>query len=98
MHETSIAHALLEQIRRHTPPGHYAISAHVEAGPYQAINPQALEWAWQVVTQDTELQNAQLQFTALPFDFACPRCGKKWTGLDPLALCPCGSEPRVNGS
>ena len=98
MHETSIAQALIDQVRRHTPPGHYALSVRVEAGPYQAINPQALDWAWQIVTEATELSRTKLEFRALPFEYACARCGKTWTGADPLALCPCGSEPRVTGS
>ena len=98
MHETSIAEALIDQVRRHTPPGHYALIVRVEAGPYQAINPQALDWAWQIVTEGSELAQTKLEFRGLPFEYACARCGKTWTGSDPLALCPCGNEPKVSGS
>ena len=98
MHETSIAQSLLEQIRRHTPAGHYAMVARVEAGPYQAVNPQALEWAWQIISEDTELAGMKLEFRGLPFAYACARCGRNWTGNDPLEMCTCGGEPRVSGS
>jgi hydrogenase nickel incorporation protein HypA/HybF len=98
MHETSIAQALIEQVRRHTPPGHIAAIARVEAGPYQAINPQALDWAWQIVTDGTELAGSKLDFTALPFTLDCPQCHRSWTTTDPLELCSCGTPPKVSGS
>jgi hydrogenase nickel incorporation protein HypA/HybF len=98
MHKTSIAAALIEQVRRHTPEGHVAIVACVEAGPYQAINPQALEWAWQIVTEGTELASAKLEYHGLPFELACGRCGRKWTGADPFEPCACGGEARAEGS
>jgi len=98
MHETSIAQALIEQVRRHTPAGHVAISARVEAGPYQAINPQALEWAWQIVAGETELAHTKLEYRGLPFDLSCISCGRKWTGADPFEPCTCGSEARAAGS
>ncbi len=97
MHETSIAQALIDQVRRHTPAGHIATVARVEAGPYQAINPQALEWAWQIVTAETELAQSKLEFRALPFEMSCPGCGRKWAGADPFELCTCGAEARAAG-
>ncbi len=98
MHETSIAQALIEQVRRHTPEGHVATVARVEAGPYQAINPQALDWAWQIVTEGTELASTKLEYRGLPFAMSCPKCGRQWTGADPFELCSCGSEAAANGS
>jgi hydrogenase nickel incorporation protein HypA/HybF len=98
MHETSIAQALIEQVRRHTPEGHVATVARVEAGPYQAINPQALEWAWQIITAETELAHTKLEYRGLPFDLSCARCGRKWTGTDPFELCSCGAEAQAAGS
>jgi hydrogenase nickel incorporation protein HypA/HybF len=98
MHETSIAQALIEQVRRHTPEGHVATVARVEAGPYQAINPQALDWAWQIVTDGTELAHTKLEYRGLPFEMSCPGCGRKWTGDDPFELCTCGAEAAASGS
>jgi hydrogenase nickel incorporation protein HypA/HybF len=98
MHETSIAQALIEQVRRHTPEGHVATGAKVEAGPYQAINPQALEWAWQIVTEGTELARTKLEFRGLPFAMTCLTCGRAWSGEDPFEACACGGEARAEGS
>ena len=98
MHETSIAEALIEQVRRHTPPGHRVTLVRVEAGPYQAINPQALEWAWQIVTDGTDLARAKLEFRALPFSLTCSQCGRAWTGADPFEPCACGGEAAAEGS
>jgi hydrogenase nickel incorporation protein HypA/HybF len=98
MHETSIAQALIEQVRRHTPAGHLVAAVRVEAGPYQAINPQALDWAWQIVTDGTDLARTKLEFTALPFALTCVKCGRAWNGADPFEPCACGGEARAEGS
>jgi hydrogenase nickel incorporation protein HypA/HybF len=98
MHETSIAQALMDQVRRHTPEGHAVTVVRVEAGPYQAINPQALDWAWQVVTEGTPLERAKLEFRGLPFSMTCASCGRTWTGTDPFEACACGGEARAEGS
>ncbi len=98
MHETSIAEALIEQVRRHTPEGHRVALVRVEAGPYQAINPQALEWAWQIVTEGTDLANSILEFRGLSFSLICTQCGRTWTGADPFESCTCGGEARSEGS
>ena len=98
MHELSLAEALLSQVRRHTPADHRATLIRVEAGPYQAIDPQALAWAWEALAAETELAHARLDFKALPFAMTCTGCGRTWTGTDPLELCSCGSPPQVTGT
>lgn len=98
MHELSLAEALLAQVRRHTPADHQATVIRVEAGPYQAINPQALAWAWEAVTAETELAQARLQYAALPFDMTCSGCGRTWTSTDPLEMCTCGALSQAAGS
>jgi hydrogenase nickel incorporation protein HypA/HybF len=98
MHEMSLAEALLAQVRRHTPADHHATLVRVEAGPYQAINPQALAWAWEALTTDTELVGTRLDFTALPFSLTCVSCNRQWTGIDPFEMCPCGGQAVATGS
>ena len=98
MHELSLAEALVSQVRRHTPTDHRATVIRVEAGPYQAIDPQALAWAWEVLVAETELASARLDFKALPFNMTCSGCGRTWTGTDPLEMCTCGSPAQAAGS
>ena len=91
VHEISIAEALAGQVRRHIPAGHRACAVRVEAGPLQNIDPEAIAVAWQVVTTDTDLAGAVLNYSALPWQITCNACGRKWTGTDPFELCTCGS-------
>lgn len=98
MHEMSLAEALLAQVRRHTPADHRATVIRVEAGPYQAINPQALAWAWEAMTVDTELAPSRMEFNALPFKLTCGSCNRSWTGFDAFELCTCGGQAQATGS
>lgn len=92
MHELSIAEALLEQVRRHTPPGQCATLIHVEAGPLQAIDADALQFAWKALTASSDLVSATLELTTLPWHLTCSRCGKSWTAADPFQECACGCQ------
>lgn len=97
MHELSIAEALLEQVRRHAPAGNRVMEVRVEAGMQRAIDATALEWAWQAVAEGTDLADAKLMFTELPYTLTCRHCGSEWTSGDPLATCACGAEAGVIG-
>ncbi len=90
MHELSIALALLQQVRTHTPAGTRVTHAHVEAGPLQSIDPDALEFAWQAATQNTDLAHVTLHYRALPWRIICNTCGLHWNSTDALERCPCG--------
>jgi hydrogenase nickel insertion protein HypA len=97
MHEMSIAQALVEQVRRHTPQGHHATIVRVEVGPLQGIDPAALQMAWEANTCGTELCGAKLEIAALPYKLTCPRCGRVWTAEDPFDPCACGSDALSEG-
>jgi len=98
MHEVSIANALLAQVRRHTPAGARAIVIRVEAGPRQSIDGQALAWAWEASTLETELAGSRLEFTALPYMLTCRTCEREWTSSDPFETCTCGAAAVSIGS
>lgn len=92
MHEMSLADALLEQVRRHTPNGQHAVLVRVEAGPLQSVDPDAFQMAWQAVTTETELEHCRLDLATLPYSLSCPKCGRRWTASDPFDLCACGND------
>jgi len=98
MHEMSIADALLEQVRRHSPDGQRAVVLRVEAGALSSIDPEALQMAWQAVTTETELERCKLELTCLPFSLSCPKCGRVWTADDPFDQCACGNDAISVGS
>ncbi len=99
MHEFSIATALIEQVDRHTPPGATLSRAKVSAGAMQAIEPDAMQWAWTTLTAGTRFDGATLDLLIEPFTFTCPDCGNQWQSADLFDACSCGcARPRPTGS
>ncbi len=95
MHEVSIATALVEQVRRHIPAGRKLIGIKIEAGPFQSIDPEAMDMAWVSVIDATELEGAKLFLTTLPYQMTCPKCARKWESADAFEKCTCGSQEAV---
>lgn len=95
MHEFSIAQALLQVARRHIPPDSHVRAVRVQAGPLQAIDETALEWAWQAVREGTEYADADLEVEFLPWRLRCPDCGNRWQAPALDSPCACGSQQGV---
>lgn len=91
MHEFSIALALIDLVRQHAPPGTLIRSIQVRAGPLRAIEPTAMQLAWQAATAGTELAQTRLDLEIPPWTLLCPDCGRTWTSQDLYELCSCGS-------
>jgi len=60
MHEFSIAEALLERVRNHLPENTMLKSASIRTGLLRRIDPDALQMAWQALTQPGVMENSQL--------------------------------------
>jgi len=92
MHEFSIAEALLGVVRSSAPAGTVVKNVCVEAGPMRGIEPLAMDWAWQAVTEGTDYQGVGLELHTLPWTLRCHDCGRTWSADDPLIACACGSD------
>jgi Zn finger protein HypA/HybF involved in hydrogenase expression len=95
MHELSIADAILDLARRHLPPGCELKSVHVRAGPTRAIDPDAMQLAWQAVLAQEHLTHIDLILEIRPWTIRCPRCGCQWTSTDLARPCTCGHQRGV---
>ena len=93
MHELGIAQSVLEEVSaeaaRH--PGTRPVKVRMRIGELAAVDPEALRFAFEALTIDTELAGLQLEIETCPrrhrcldcsteflvkdFDFACPHCG-----------------------
>lgn len=91
MHELSIARALLQLAIQHRPPGARVEALHVQVGPLQAIDAEAMRFAWQAATFDTDLAIAELRLEMLPWRLHCPACSREWNAESLGATCECGS-------
>lgn len=95
MHELSIARALLRLANEHRPAGCAAELLRVQVGPLQAIDDEAMQFAWQAASQDTDLARAKLELIMLPWQLQCPDCGRQWEAQSLDTRCQCGSERGV---
>lgn len=91
MHEFSLAKSLLQVAERHRPAGAQVLTLRVQAGPLQAIEEQAMQWAWQAVRQETPFSHAELQLELLPWSLRCLECGREWQAPSWDAPCACGA-------
>jgi len=91
MHELSIAESLLDAVHRVTPAGAVVRIVHVRAGPMRAIEPEALAWAWQAATADSDLASSTIELESLPWSLHCPDCQREFTSADVYAPCTCGN-------
>jgi hydrogenase nickel incorporation protein HypA/HybF len=92
MHEMGIANSVLEAVRgeaaRH--PGSYPCRVGVRIGELAAVDPSALEFCFDALTRETDLESLHLEIEICPrrhrcldcaaefdvkgYDFECPRC------------------------
>ena len=97
MHELSIATALYEQVKRHTPPGAQVLRVNVLIGPMQGIEPESLKFGWDAVWQD-EAYKPELLLDLPGWKLTCSECGREWESPELYVACECGSAtPVVKG-
>jgi hydrogenase nickel incorporation protein HypA/HybF len=91
MHELSIADGVFGIVSRHAN-GRRVERVELRVGHLRQVVPDALEFAWQLVTKGTALDGAELLIEEVPATVRCQACGVEST-LDGFpALCAaCGS-------
>lgn len=92
MHEFSIAIALIDLAREHVPKGVRVRTVRVRVGPLQAIDNDAMQFAWAAVTEGSTLQGTELALEHLPWILNCLECGRRWRSENWTASCTCGSD------
>jgi hydrogenase nickel incorporation protein HypA/HybF len=90
MHELSVAEAIVSVAERHAR-GRTVRAVEVRIGHMRQVVPAALEFAFELVTQGTALEGAELRIEEVPAVALCRRCGGR-TRLEgfPLACAQCG--------
>ncbi len=94
MHELGIANSILEAVRTEIArvPGGYATKVSVRIGEMTAVDPEALQFSFDVLTQETNLAGLQLEVQICPLRNRCEECGEEFIVRDFDIQCPkCGS-------
>jgi hydrogenase nickel incorporation protein HypA/HybF len=90
MHELSIAEAVVEIAARHAR-GRRVLKVELKVGHLRQVVPSALSFAFELTTQGTALEGAELEIEEVPVSGVCRTCGA--TGLldaFPLRCRTCG--------
>jgi hydrogenase nickel incorporation protein HypA/HybF len=91
MHELSIASAVLAIVERHAD-GRRVERVELRVGHLRQVVPSALEFAWQLVAEDTVAAGAQLVMEEVPATVRCERCASESALVEFPARCAsCGS-------
>jgi Zn finger protein HypA/HybF involved in hydrogenase expression len=91
MHELSLAGSILEIARRSVPRGGRLRIVRVVAGPMRAIDPDAMQFAWESVTVDAGTNRIDLELDLRPWTLRCPECGCEWNSEQLECACvTCG--------
>ena len=97
MHEMSVAQSLFGQVQTHMPEDSVLRRVHVRVGPLQAIDPQAMAWAWEALTGQTEWRGSELVLEQVGWTFECRVCGRTWTDSQLQTRCACGGVAAAKG-
>jgi hydrogenase nickel incorporation protein HypA/HybF len=91
MHELSIADAIAQVSLRHAD-GRRVTRVEVKVGYLRQVVPSALEFAWQLITDGTPLDGAELEIETVPARGRCRACAAHTTMESfPLQCGRCGS-------
>jgi hydrogenase nickel incorporation protein HypA/HybF len=95
MHEVGIANSILEAARSEMAryPGVRPLRITVRIGELAAVDPEALQFCFSALTQDTELAALELEIDECPRKHRCPTCGAEFVVVDYDVRCNrCGEE------
>jgi hydrogenase nickel incorporation protein HypA/HybF len=91
VHELSLAEAIADTAVRHAD-GRPVVEVHVRIGHLRQVVPDALTFAWQLLTEGSELDGAVLMVEHVPAVVLCSECGGRTTlDLPVLACATCGA-------
>jgi hydrogenase nickel incorporation protein HypA/HybF len=91
VHELSVAQAIADTTVRHAD-GRPVSAVHVRIGHLRQVVPDSLQFAWELLTEDTVLHRAVLVVDHVPAVVHCTGCLERTTLELPLLVCgACGS-------
>ena len=90
MHELSIADAVLQIVTRHAA-GRRVERVELRVGHLRQVVPSALEFAWELVTEGTPAEGAELAMEEVPATVRCASCaGESELRAFPAQCARCG--------
>jgi hydrogenase nickel incorporation protein HypA/HybF len=98
MHEMGIASSILDAVAAEAKnrPGARLISVGLRIGEVSGVSPEALDFCFQCLVKDTELEPLCLVIERSPRRHRCPKCAREFDVIDYDPTCPgCGEFATV---
>jgi hydrogenase nickel incorporation protein HypA/HybF len=97
MHEIGIANSILDAVRAETArrPEAEARKVVVRVGALAAVDPDALQFSFQVLTRGTELAGIELEIVICSWRHRCPQCRTEFLVNEHETKCPQCAETRT---
>lgn len=90
MHELSIVLSMMdeieEQMEKHA--GERVEAVHLRIGVLSGVDPQALQFAYELAREGTMLEHTRLEIESVPLLVHCPQCGETHRPGQQRILCP----------
>lgn len=90
MHELSLTQSIVEVVKDHAGEAKVT-SVRLRVGRLSGVIPQAVQFCFELVTNGTTLQDADLVIDEEPGVGHCGGCDTDFTLTDLILVCPCGS-------
>ncbi|WP_029111083.1 hydrogenase maturation nickel metallochaperone HypA [Mycobacterium sp. URHD0025] len=90
MHEMAITQSVVEAVCEHAA-GRRVHSVKLEIGALCAVVPDSMRFCFELATEGTAADGAQLELNVHPGIARCRTCADEFELRDPILLCPCGS-------
>jgi hydrogenase nickel incorporation protein HypA/HybF len=89
MHEMSIAQSILEVVKEHAGKNEHRVrTIRLRIGEMAGVVPESLRFCFEVASEGTRAQGAELLIDEVPIRCRCSRCGIEFTVERFLFLCP----------
>src|SRR6476620_3724248 len=90
MHELAIVEGIISGVREHV--GEARVKrVLLEVGLLSGVVPDSLRFFFEVCTQATAMEGAEIEISEITAEGRCRSCAAIFSARDFLALCPCGS-------
>lgn len=90
MHEMALTQSVIDAVCEASS-GRRVHSVQVEIGALYAVQPDAMDFCFELAAQGTAADGARLDLSVLPGRAFCRTCTTDFVVDDPILLCRCGS-------